>query len=150
VAGLDERDESPLGNIELAGDRYRVTCRIAWDGIEYVGQLWFADVATDEGVADRGTFPGRTSEEVRTLASRLTTDELIRRLARAHGEKRRFHSLHRATDEVIAKIRYLNKVVLAARAGLLDADGARAEIDLVEQQLHDMVTRLRDHAGVEG
>jgi hypothetical protein len=36
------------------------------------------------------------------------------------------------------------------RAGLLDSEGAAAEIDLTEKQLHEIVDRLKTHAGVEG
>jgi hypothetical protein len=35
------------------------------------------------------------------------------------------------------------------RDGLLDADGAKQEIDLTEQQLHECINRLRHSAGVE-
>lgn len=151
MADVDERGEPIPGPIEVSGRRYRITCRIAWDGIEYVGRLWFVDESSsDNGFADRSAIPGRTREEVRTLASRLTETELAQRLVRAQAEKRRFHALRRATDEIIAKVRYMNHVAIAARAGLLDADGAAAEIDLTEQQLHEMVSRLREHAGVEG
>jgi hypothetical protein len=36
------------------------------------------------------------------------------------------------------------------RAGLLDTDGAAAEIDLTERQLHDIIEKLKVFAGVEG
>ena len=35
------------------------------------------------------------------------------------------------------------------RAGLLDADGAAQEIDLTEKQLHGLIDRLSEFAGVE-
>ena len=151
MADIDTSDEPSLGTIDASGRRYRVSCRITWDGIEHVGRLWFRDEqASTGGMADRGAIPGRTREEVRALAERLTMRELSQRLMRAQAEKRRFFRLRQATDDIIGRIRYLNHVTLAARAGLLDADGAAGEIDLTEKQLHDMVTNLRDHAGVEG
>ena len=36
------------------------------------------------------------------------------------------------------------------RAGLLDNEGAAAEIDLTERQLHDIIEKLKALAGVEG
>ena len=36
------------------------------------------------------------------------------------------------------------------RAGLLDADGAAAEIELTERQLHEIVEKLKVFAGIEG
>jgi hypothetical protein len=83
------------------------------------------------------------------MAQRLTTDELVRRHRRAVAEKRKFHGLRRATDEVLAKIRYLNQVAISMRAGLLDVDGAAQEIDLTEKQLHALIDRLAAHAGIE-
>jgi len=80
---------------------------------------------------------------------RLTTEELIRRHHRAVAEKRRFNGLRKATDEVLAKIRYLNQLAISMRAGLLDMDGAAQEIDLTEQQLHTLIDRLATYAGVE-
>jgi hypothetical protein len=50
---------------------------------------------------------------------------------------------------MLGKIRYLNQVSVAMRAGLLDEDGAAQEVEVTERQLHDLVTRLRFAAGVE-
>jgi hypothetical protein len=35
------------------------------------------------------------------------------------------------------------------RAGLLEPEGARSEIELTEEQLHQLVDMLKEHAGVE-
>jgi hypothetical protein len=151
MADLDELDEPALAPVSVSGRRYRVVCRIAWDGIEYVGRLWFIEESSSgNSFADRSAIPGRTRDEVRSLAARLTERELAQRLVRAQAEKRRFHALRRATDDIIAKVRYMNQLAISARAGLLDADGAAGEVELTEKQLHEMVSRLRDHAGVEG
>ena len=90
----------------------------------------------------RGRCPAER-EEVLALARRLTSQELILRYRRALAEKRRYLGLRRVTDEVLAKIRYLNQVALSMRAGLLDSEGAAGEIDLTERQLHDLVGKLR-------
>jgi hypothetical protein len=147
---VNEITQPHIATIESDGRRYNVSLRVVFDGVEYVGRLWFADESWDDlGIPDRGAFPGRTKEESIAMAQRLTTDELVRRHRRAVAEKRKFHGLRRATDEVLAKIRYLNQVAISMRAGLLDVDGAAQEIDLTEKQLHALIDRLAAHAGIE-
>ena len=147
---LDDVAQQHLSTIEFDGRRYNVSVRIAFDGIEYVGRLLFADEAwEDVGIPDQGALPGRNRDEVLVLARRLTTDELRQRYLRALAHKRRYHGLRRTTEEILSKIRYLNQVAISMRAGLLDAEGAAQEIDLTEKQLHELVTRLRRDAGNE-
>lgn len=147
---FDDTAQPHLGTIDVDGTRLNVSCHIAFDGIEYVGRLWFADEAWDDvGTPDRGAIPGRTKEEVLQGAQALTSEDMERRYRRAVSEKRRFHGLRKCTDDVLAKIRYLNQVAISMRAGLLDVDGAAQEIDLTEKQLHELVSQLRVHAGVE-
>ncbi|HEX7546764.1 MAG TPA: hypothetical protein VF368_08545 [Gemmatimonadaceae bacterium] len=139
-----------IATIESDGRRYNVSCRVRFDGLEYVGRLWFADASLDEvDIPDRGALPGRTQEEVLALANRFTVDELIRRHHRALSEKRQYHGLRKATDDILAKIRYLNQVAISMGAGLLDVEGAAQEIELTEQQLHALIDRLSPSAGIE-
>lgn len=137
--------------IEYQGRHLGVSCRIVFDGIEYVGRLWFSDDGwEDSGMPDRGALSGRSREDVLALAKRLTAQELTLRYRRALAEKRRYVGLRKATDEILSKIRYLNQVAISMRAGLLDVEGAAQEIDLTERQLHECIDRLRQFAGVEG
>jgi hypothetical protein len=146
----DDTVQPHVTTIDYQGRRYSVSCRIAFDGIEYVGRLWFADDAWDDtGIPDRGALPGRDRDEVLELARRLSPAELVLRYRRALAEKRRFIGLRKVTEEVLSKIRYLNQVAISMRAGLLDMDGAAQEIDLTEKQLHELIDRLRSYAGVE-
>lgn len=138
-----------VADLEHDGKQLSVSCRIAFDGIEYVGRLWFADERLTESLPDRGGLPGRNRDEVLALAQRLTEPELALRYRRAMSERRRFYQLRRATDDVLSKIRYLNQVSISMRAGLLDAEGAAQELDLTEKQLHELVAHLRFAAGVE-
>jgi hypothetical protein len=132
------------------GRQLDVSCRIAFDGIEYIGRLWFADQASGEsGITDRGAFPGRTRDEVVELAQRLSPSELVLRYRRALAERRRYLELRRVTEDMLGKIRYLNQVSVAMRAGLLDEGGAAQELEVTEKQLHDLVGRVRFAAGVE-
>ena len=147
----DDSVQPHIATLEYDGRRFNVTCKVVFDGIEYVGHLWFADEAWDDsGVPDRGSLPGRTREETLTLARRLTPQELMLRYRRALAEKRRFTGLRKATEDILEKIRYLNQVAISMRAGLLDADGAAAEIELTERQLHEIVEKLKVFAGIEG
>lgn len=143
VATIDV-DERPIA----------VSVRIAHDGIEYVGRLWFADVGSADpelasGIPDRAPVPGQTREDVLARALCLDQEDLGRRHARALAERRRYRALRHTTDEVLARIRYLNRVALLVRDGLLDAPGGAQELDITENQLHELVVRLRAHAGQE-
>jgi hypothetical protein len=147
----DDSVQPHIATLEYDGRRFNVTCKVVFDGIEYVGHLWFADEAWDDsGVPDRGSLPGRTREETLTLARRLTPQELMLRYRRALAEKRRFTGLRKATEDILEKIRYLNQVAISMRAGLLDSEGAAAEIELTERQLHEIVEKLKVFAGIEG
>ncbi len=142
--------QAPIAIIEHAGRRYAVTCHVGFDGIEYVGRLWFAEVDWDDSaLPDRASIPGRTHEEVIEWARRLTPHELGLRHRRAIAEKRRFLQLRRVTEDVLTKIRYMNQIAIAMRGGLLDEQGAAQEIDLTERQLRECIERLRHSAGVE-
>jgi hypothetical protein len=139
-----------IATIEHDGKRLDVSCRIAFDGIEWVGRLWFADMAlADSGLMDRGGLPGRSRDEVLAMARRLTEPELALRYRRAVAERRRFFELRRVTDEILTRIRYMNQVAISMRAGLLDRDGATQELDIAEGQIHELVGQLREAAGIE-
>jgi hypothetical protein len=150
MTSFGEISQRHITTIEYDGRRHNVSVRVAYDGVEYVGRLWFADESWDGvGLPDRGALPGRTRDEVLARALELTTDDLVRRHRRALAEKRRFSTLRKATDDILAKIRYLNQVAISMRAGLLDVDGAAQEIDLTERQLHLLIDRLSAVAGLE-
>jgi hypothetical protein len=142
---------TPITTIDVDDRQYRVTVHSAHDGVEFVGRLWFADVAWDNsGIPDRGVLPGRTEAEVLALARRLRPDELLQRYRRANAEKRRFHGLRHLTLELLAKIRYLNQVAVSMRTGLLDREAAAQEMELTERQMSELVLQARMLAGVEG
>lgn len=139
-----------IATLEYVGQRYAVTCRVSFDGIEYVGRLWFAlEDSAETALPDRAAIPGRSREEVLELARRLTIHEIGQRHRRAMAEKRRYLRLRRVTDDILTKIRYLNQISISMRDGLLDEEGATQEIELTEAQLHECVDRLRKSAGIE-
>lgn len=146
----DVADSRHLATIDVGGRAHDVSLRTRHDGIEYVGRLYFADDAWDDAeIPDRGALPGRTLDEVWALATRLGPAELRQRYERAVAERRRYNTLRRLTSEVLGKVRFMNQVAVAMRAGLLDSDGAAQEIVLTERQLHELIERLRDGAGIE-
>jgi hypothetical protein len=141
--------EQHLSTIEMDGKPCDVSVRIAYDGIEYIGRLFFSDPATGTGIPDHGAIPGRTIEEAINFARRLTLEDFTRRYHRARADKRRYSALRKATDEMLMKIKYMNRVSINMRKGLLDAEGARQEIELIQRQLHEMIDRLPAQAGLE-
>ena len=140
-----------VGMVEVDGKTYNVWLRLAYDGIEYIGRLWFADSSTDTiGIPDHGAVPGRTVDEALDLARRLSADDLRRRCHRALAEKRRYVRLRRATDEILINIKYMNRVAVNMRNGMLDAEGASQELELIRKQIEEIVKTLPSHAGIEG
>jgi hypothetical protein len=140
-----------LTTMEADGKRYNVIVRTAYDGVEHVGRLYFVEVGTPgPGIPDHSAIPGRSVEESLAMAQRFTPDDLKRRLHRAHADKRRYVQLRRAVDEIVAKVKYMNRVAVSMRGGMIDTEGASQELDLIEKQLIDLVRRLKTMAGVEG
>ena len=147
---LHDAQSAHLGMIEFEGRHLNVTLRIAFDGVEYIGRIWFmGETWEDAGIPDRGLLPGRSRDEVMQMARRFTPQELVLRYRRALFDKRRYAGLRRLTDEVLSKIRYLNQVAVSMRSGVLDREGAAQEIEVTERQLHELVSKVRDFAGVE-
>ena len=145
----DSSTQPFVATIEDFGRRYTVTCRVAFDGIEFVGRLWFAqETGGDNGLPDRAAIPGRTRDEVIEAARRFSPRELGLRHRRAVAEKRQYLKLRVVTEEILTKVRYLNQISISMREGLLDKEGAAQEIELTEKQLHECIDRLRHSAGV--
>ena len=71
------------------------------------------------------------------------------RCYRALAEKRRFGKLRSATDQMIDKIKYLNRLAIDLEKGRIDRTGGQQELDQVQLQQLDIVKSLRQHAGVE-
>lgn len=139
-----------LTKLDVDGKSYDVIVRMAYDGIEYIGRLWFAPVNSEQAIPDHGALPGRTVEEVMGFAKRLDNEDLTKRFHRAHAEKRRYIALRKATDDILAKIKYMNRVAVSMRMGMIDQDGGTQELELIEKQLQEVVVQLRGFAGVEG
>jgi hypothetical protein len=142
--------EHEIRVISVDGHAYRVTLRVGFDGVEYIGRLWFIDkIDTELAFLDHGAIPAATVEEAVGKARRFSEGELEHRCHRALGEKRRFGKLRRATDEMINQIKYLNRVVISLQSGMLDREGGQAEIQQIQNQILAIVRSLPIHAGVE-
>jgi len=146
----EDEEELFVTTTDIDGRTYSVSVRVDFDGIEHVGHLLFrdSDWEEDEGLRDHGTIPGRSRDDIQAAARALSNHDLTLRHRRAITDRRRFNGLRHLTQEVLAQIRYLNKVATSMRAGLLDVEEAANEIAGTEQRLHDMVGQLRNYAGV--
>lgn len=144
-----EIEELHVTAIDVEGRQYNVTVAVENDGIEHVGHLWFSDAEwEDGGMRDQGAIPGRSPHDVLQVSRSLSERDLILRFDRARAAQRRFHGLRKLTEQVLEHIKYLNKVAISMRAGLLEVDEAATEIDETERKLHGMIDQLRHYAGV--
>ena len=84
-----------------------------------------------------------------SAARRLTDDELRMRYRRALSEKRRYLGLRRATEQMLARIRYLNTLSVSMRTGRIEEAEAQREIEASIRQLHELVDSLAEVSGVE-
>ena len=148
---LEQVTHTPLATLDVDGREVRVTLHTASDGMEYIGRLFFADAEwSNNGIPDRSVIADRSPEEVLERARRLNREELLQRHRRANVEKRRYHSLRRVTAEFLGKVRYLNRVAVGMRSGLLDAAAGQHELEMTEQEMMAIVERMKHAAGIEG
>ncbi len=139
-----------LDTIAEDGRKIRITLHTVADGIEYVGRLFFADSDwTNNGIPDRGVIPGRTADDVLARARGLSLDELRLRYRRANAEKRRYHALRGVTLELLAKVRYQNRVAVSIRKGLLEPAAGQHELESTEEEMIALVRQMKNVAGVE-
>ena len=150
VGANSPNSEHEIRAVAVDGHSYRATLRVGFDGVEYIGRLWFID-ELDSGLAfqDHAAIPGSTVDDALRKAQAFAPAELERRCHRALSEKRRFGKLRRATDEMIGQIKYLNRCVISLQTGMLDREEGEKEIQKIQKQILEIVRSLPLHAGVE-
>ncbi len=141
--------DHPIRTIIVDDRKYSVLLRVGYDGVEHIGRLWFTDTQTKVAYQDHGAIPGISPLDAVRKAKEFTQTEIEQRCYRALSEKRRFSKLRSATDKIIEKIKYLNRVAIGLEKGIIDRDGGKQELDQVQGQLLEIVKSLRTHAGVE-
>jgi hypothetical protein len=143
-------DEHEIRVVAVDDHTYRATLRVGFDGVEYIGKMWFIDeIDAQLAFVDHGAIPGFTVQDAVRKARAFSQTELEHRCHRALSEKRRFGKLRRATDEMINQIKYLNRVVINLQTGMLDREGGEQEIQQIQKQILAIVRSLPLHAGVE-
>ena len=138
-----------IRTITIDGQKFFVCLRVGYDGIEHVGRLRFTDAKTEITYQDHGAVPGISVLDAVRKAKEFSPTEMEQRCFRALSEKRRFNKLRGATDQMIEKIKYLNRVAIDLEKGKLDREGGKQELEHVQEQLINIVRSLRQHAGVE-
>lgn len=141
--------DHPIREITLDDQKYSVSLRVSYDGVEYLGRLRFTDAASDIAFQDHAAIPGTSALDAVRKATEFSETEMAQRCYRALSEKRRFSKLRNATDEMINKIKYLNRVAIGLEKGMIDPVGGKQELDQIQGQLLEIVKTLRLHAGVE-
>ena len=141
--------DNQIRTIEVDGQKYFVSLRVMNDGVEYVGRLRFTDATSEVAYQDHGGVPGTSELDAVRKAKEFSERELEQRCYRALSEKRRFGKLRNATDKMIEKIKYMNRVAVGLEKGLLDPESGKQELDQAQSELMGIVGTLRDHAGVE-
>jgi hypothetical protein len=141
--------DHPIRTITVDDRKYSVALRVGFDGVEHVGRLWFTDTETKVAYQDHGAIPGISTLDAVRKAKEFNETEVEQRCYRALSEKRRFSRLRGATDKIIDKIKYLNRVAIGLEKGIIDRDGGNQELKQVQGELLEIVKDLRNHAGVE-
>lgn len=151
-----ERGRAPSGStdhhireITLDDHNYTVTLRVTHDGVEYLGRLRFMDTGSGITFQDHAAVPGSSALDAVRRATAFSETEMTRRCYRALSEKRRFTKLRTTTDEIINKIKFLNRIAVGLEKGLIDQVGGKQELDQVQEELLDIVRSLHLKAGVE-
>jgi hypothetical protein len=148
-SAINNSSDYEIRAITVDGQKYLVSLRVTNDGVEYLGRLRFTDAASEITYQDHATIPGRTALDAVQKAKAFSANEMEQRCYRALSEKRRFSKLRSATDEMINKIRHLNRVAIGLEKGMIDPAVGKPELDQVQSELLDIVRTLRLHAGVE-
>ena len=104
--------EHPIRTITLDGEKYSIVLRVGYDGVEYLGRLRFTEATTGVTYQDHGTIPGISVLDAVRRAKEFSEGDMSQRCHRALSEKRRFSKLRNTTDEMINKIKYLNRVAI--------------------------------------
>jgi hypothetical protein len=141
--------EHQIRTVTIDGQGYLVTLRVGFDGVEHIGRLWFTDVATKDAYQDHGAIPGFDAADAVRKAKEFNDREMEQRCYRALSEKRRFGKLRGATDEMIDKIKELNRVVVGLEKGMIEQERGKIELAQIQGELLAIAKKLRDHAGVE-
>jgi hypothetical protein len=138
-----------IRSITIDGQKFFVSLRVGFDGVEYIGRLLFTEASTEIAYQDHGGVPGTSVPDAVRRANEFSQTELEQRCHRALAEKRRFGKLRRATDAMIEKIRHLNRLTVGLEKGLVDPVSGKLELDQAQSDLLAIVRSLRVHAGVE-
>lgn len=138
-----------IRTITIDGQKFFVSLRVGYDGVEYIGRLLFTEASTEIAYQDHGGVPGTSVADTVRRAEEFSQTELEQRCHRALAEKRRFGKLRRATDAMIDKIRHLNRLAVGLEKGIVDPASGKLELDKAQADLLDIVQSLRFHAGVE-
>jgi len=138
-----------IRTIDVDGQKFFVSLRVGYDGVEYIGRLMFTEASTEISYQDHGSVPGTSVQDAVRKSREFSDGDLVQRCYRALSEKRRFGRLRRATDQMIEKIRHLNRVAISLEKGLVDRESGNADLNQAQAELLEIVRSLRLHAGVE-
>lgn len=149
MSPLSTSSDHQIREIAVDGQKFFVSLRVGFDGVEHVGRLLFTEASTEIAYQDHGGVPGISMLDAVRKAKEFSQSELEQRCHRAMSEKRRFGKLRRATDQMLEKIKYLNRVAIGLEKGMLEPAAGKLELDQAQGELLDIVRSLRFHAGVE-
>jgi hypothetical protein len=142
-------NDHQIRTIAVDGQKYFVSLRMRYDGVEHIGRLMFTEASTEIAYQDHGGVPGHSVEESVAKASDFSDRELVQRCYRAMSEKRRFGRLRRATDRMLEKIKHLNRIAVGLEQGVLEPVSGNRDLDQAQSDLLEIARSLRLHVGVE-
>jgi len=137
-----------VGYVYVGALKWRVMLRLHADLDGWRGRLRFSGSDGTE-VWDGDELLGRSPEALLQQARSLPAEDLIRRFRASYGERRRYFALRAVTDDLIERVRALNRV--AVRAATHELEGSRAvrEIAALQERMHFLIDGMGDVAGQE-
>ena len=68
-----------IRTIDVDGQKYFVSLRVGYDGVEYIGRLMFTEASTEISYQDHGSVPGTSVQDAVRKTQTFSEGDLVQR-----------------------------------------------------------------------